>query len=1067
MKILFSVLTLFTLQSIHAQVIQLGSGTTTSSITTATPVNTSSRRQVCQFIYTAAEINAAGTSGANTLSQLGFYVTNEPLYTIPGYTIKIKHTNQTNVSSSLGTTGWATVKNGFSYVPSPGGYDMIIFDTPFNWNGSQNIGIEICWSQVQPNADASGQCRTYNSFRGYRYRRDNNGGSMCGTTPNSRLNSKPQAQLIFKTASTWTGSVNTDWFNNGNWDIGTPTEGLDAHIPSGTSNMPIIGTSGAKCKNLQINAGASLTLAGSNNIDIYKHWTNNGTFNANTGNVTLKGSSTNNINGANNQNLYDLTIDNVNGAAISSGSINLHGTLDIGIATGNFNTNNALTIISNASGTGRVDELTSKCIYTLNMSDTYGDSWNGGYVTVRINGIIEGTYYAKGSNSTSSFIAAVGATIQLSYNSGIYEWENSYSLADGSGTILFSDGTTPTVGINVFNTVANCSFFNPISGNITMQRYVNAGSTNWRFLTSAVSGATLASFNDDFETSGYPGSTFPNWPTVANPWPSIYSYDETQAGAQDVGFTAATNASNSMNIGQGFWVWSGDTITGTQPFTIDITGAPNVGTINIPLSFTNSGNADDGWNMAGNPYPSTLDWDSPNITKTNINNAIYIWNPDNEQFASYVSGIGTNGGSRNIASSQGFWVQATGSGASIQVTENSKTTTNGTFLKQASSIAPLRIKTQNAYGNDELVINFEANATANFDGVYDAEKIASSNIYLPKTSSILNGLNYSINQINPQEINIPIKILTGITGTHIIRIENAYDFNPSSCLVLEDIFTGNSYNLSVVDSFSTVIYDTTQTARFLLHIGAPIDVNTIDISCFGNIDAKLVLTKNSSNPFDIIWRDDLNNIIASNTAVLISDSLTNLTAGTYYVETTDMLCGNHIDTVTTIEPAQITVQFSSDIDTTYLSNGGVINFSNQSTNAILYSWDFDDANNSNQFSPTHQYTAVGDYLVTLNASQTNSCFESYSKDITVLDFPTAITEAYQPHQLKIWINNNTLLIKGKNITSIHVRNVLGQILFSNSNQTQHSFDLSKLSSQILIISTNNTPSSIKINFIKK
>ena len=1060
---------LISLFKTEAQVIQIGSGTTTNSISTASPVNTASRRQVSQMVYTVAEINSAGANGANILSQLGFYVTNEPVYDIPGYTIKIKHTTQNNVSNSLGTTGWTTVKNGFSYAPAPGGYDMIVFDTPFNWNGSQNIGVEICWSQVQPNSDASGQCRVFSSNRGYRYRRDNNGGSICGSNPNSSLNTKPQAQLIFKTAATWSGNTNTDWFNNGNWDIGVPTKELDAIIPSGPVNMPNISAIGAECKNLQINSGASLTLAGSNNIDIFKHWTNNGTFNANTGNVTLKGASTNNINGANNQNLYDLTINNVNGAAISSGSINLHGTLDIGIATGNFNTNNALTIISNSSGTGRIDELTSKCLYSLIMSDTYGDSWNGGFITVRINGIIENTYYAKGSSSTSTFIAPVGASIQLSYNAGIYEWENSYSLTDGTGTILFSDGPTPSTGTNVFNTVANCSFFNPISGNITMQRYIDAGSTNWRFITSAVAGATLADLNDDFETSGFPGSDFPNWPSAANPWPSIYSYDETQAGVQSNGFNAATNISNSFGTGKGYWIWSGDTITGTQPFTIDITGPPNVGTINMPLSYTNSGSSDDGWNMSGNPYPSTLNWDSPNINKTNMNNAIYIWNPDNQQFASYVAGIGTNGGSRNIASSQAFWVQASGTGASIQVTEASKTSIDGVFLRPAAPIAPLRIKTENAYGNDELVINFEPAATSNFDGNYDAEKIASSNIFLPKTSSSLNGVDYSINQIDPQEISIPVKILTGVTGSHTIRIENAYNFNPSSCLILEDLFTNISYNLSLVDSFNTVIYDTTQSARFLLHIGAPIDLEKDHISCFGNVDAKIVFTKKSSNTFDIIWKDHTNTIISSATNIVLADSLMNLNAGTYYIETTDVLCGNHIDTVITNEPAQINANFNSDVDTVYISNGGTVNLANQSVNATTFNWDFDDLSTSNLVSPSHQYTVAGDYLITLIAAQTSNCFETISKNITVLDLPSAIVKTHSTNELKIWVKENALLIKGNKNSTVQVRNVLGQILFNATNNNEYSFDLSKLSSQILIvnISGNNTTFSKKVTFVKK
>ncbi len=214
-------LALFIVTQANSQVIQLGSGTTTNGITESSPV-TYYRRTVAQFVYTAAEIQEAGVTSSNTLNQMGFYVTANPLYDIPGYTIKLKHTTRTNVNNALGTTGWTTVKNSFTYSPTPGGYDMIVFDTPFVWDGTSNIGVEICWSQVQPNWDASGQCRVYNSNRGYRYSWDDNAGSICGNTPGTRVNTKPQVQLVFKTTSTWNGSVNTDWFNDANWDAGTP-----------------------------------------------------------------------------------------------------------------------------------------------------------------------------------------------------------------------------------------------------------------------------------------------------------------------------------------------------------------------------------------------------------------------------------------------------------------------------------------------------------------------------------------------------------------------------------------------------------------------------------------------------------------------------------------------------------------------------------------------------------------------------------------------------------------------------------------------------------------------------
>ncbi|MDB4534088.1 PKD domain-containing protein [Vicingaceae bacterium] len=1069
-KLLVFTILLLALFNLKAQVIQLGTGTTETGIQTASPVNIYWRRQVSQFVYTAAEINTAGASGANTLSQLGFYVTANPIYAIPNYTIKIKHTAQNNVNNALGTTGWTTVKNAFSYSPDPGGYDMIIFDTPFNWDGTQNIAVEICWSQVQPNYNGSGQCRIYSTTNGYRYSLDDNTGSICGSTPGNVSTNKPQAQLVFKTSSTWNGSLSTDWFNDGNWDIGTPDSELDALIPSGVTNMPVISSAGAECNNLDINAGASMTIAGSNSIDIYQDWTNNGTFVANTGNVTLKGTSVNNINGANDQDLYDLTIDNINGANISSGSINIYGNLNIGIATGNFNTNNALTFISNASGTGRISELTTKCLYTLDMTDTYGDSWNGAFITVLIDGVQEGTYFAKGANSTSNFIAPEGATVQLNYTAGDFEFENSYILYDGSNTQIFTDGTSPDAGINVFNTTANCNFFNPITGNITMQRYINSGLTTWKYLSSAVSGTTIGDYSDDFFTTGFIGSNYPPSLAVPNPWVSIYTYNESIPGVIDSGFVKVTNTSNPISVGQGFWAW----VDGSQTTTIDITGPPNVGNINTNLSYTNnSAPTGDGWNMVGNPYPSSIDWDAiPASDKTNINNAIYIWDGENQQYASYVFGIGANGGSKNIPSTQAFWVQANSPGPSIQFTEANKVAADAPFLKQSSSVAPLRIKTENTYGSDELVINFQTSATNNFDGEFDAKKLASSNTSLPNSSSVLNGVDYSINQINPQEISIPIKILTGITGTHIIRFENAYDFNPSSCLILEDLFSGISYNLSLVDSFSVTIYDTTQTSRFLLHIGAPTKVTSEDVSCFGNNNAKIVFSKNSSSPFNIIWRNSSNAIIANNSNVVVSDSISNLNPGEYYIETTDALCGNLIDTVFINEPLEIIAQFSTNIDTVYLSNGGIIDFTNQSTNALNYNWDFGDFNISTINSPSHQYTQAGIYNVTLNAYQNANCYKETEKEINVIgNIATSINTNEVNNSLRVWVSDKKLLINGNNLNKIEVKNALGQLLISKfpnrSNFT--SVNLSQISSQVLIVTTytNNNRSTSKVNYINQ
>lgn len=653
-------------------------------------------------------------------------------------------------------------------------------------------------------------------------------------------------------------------------------------------------------------------------------------------------------------------------------------------------------------------------------------------------------------NGVSLSNGAIDLTNTLTLTNGNFSTNNSLTLlSNASGTARIAEITGGS-----------------ISGDITMQRYIDAGATNWRFLTSAVSGTTLADFNDDFITSGFTGSDFPLWPTAANPWQSIYFYDETQPGIQDNGYTAATNITNSVAIGEGLWIWSGDTITGTQAFTIDMTGPTNTGNINLPITYTNSGNTDDGWNMVGNPYPSTIDWDDPSITKTNINNAIYIWNPDLEQFASYVAGLGTNGGSKDIASSQAFWVQANATGAAVQLTEACKTTDGGIFLKAPSSASPLTINVQNSIGSDQTIINFNANSTTGFDGMYDASKILSANTNLPSISTIVNdSTELSINQMPQTDISIPLKITTGVSGFHTIDISGIQSFNHLSCIFIEDLFSGITYDLTTTTTFTTFIYDTTSVPRFLIKLGTETITSSTAASCFGNNDGSIVIQKNAATSFNTILKDDQNNVIVNHSNTFGIDSINNLSAGTYLLETTDNTCGSLMDSITIVEPLQITASFSTNIDTVYLTNGGIVQFTNLSNNASSYRWDFDDLNTSTLTSPTHQYLQAGTYNVTLNAIQNANCFEQSTQTITVIDVATSINDFNQANPNKVWINNNHLMVSN-NIDRIEVRNVLGQLLITSDGNQK--IDLRKINPQTLIISTitSDKIESTKLQYIK-
>ena len=365
------------------------------------------------MVYTADELTDAGAV-AGEINALGFFITNNPIYDLPDYTIQMKHTTDDDASGNL-EGGYTTVRTIDDYAPTTGGWDMISLDTPFEWDGVQNIVVRICWSRVNPSFDPSGQLRVYDATGGYKYRRSDAGGSACGLVPNIVLNTKPQIRFVFQSETTWTGIINTDWANAGNWSAGVPDETIDAVIPAGVPNNPTLNASGA-CKNL--NLTGELTLGSLAEISIHENFTNLGTYIDLGGTTIVTGISAHTIS-------TDSPLTIMNLEANTSAGTNLEGEVIIGnelqINKGLFNTGDGLTIRSNATGTARIDELSTTCTYTINMTDSWGDGWNGGFITVLEEGEVIGTFACIEDASSATFQIVADNEFIINYTAGSFE----------------------------------------------------------------------------------------------------------------------------------------------------------------------------------------------------------------------------------------------------------------------------------------------------------------------------------------------------------------------------------------------------------------------------------------------------------------------------------------------------------------------------------------------------------------------------------------------------------------------------------------------------------------------
>jgi hypothetical protein len=424
----------------------------------------------------------------------------------------------------------------------------------------------------------------------------------------------------------------------------------------------------------------------------------------------------------------------------------------------------------------------------------------------------------------SSAQAVGGASLTTFKNLTLNNSAGSYFTANEQiiGALNITAGTFSTTGYD-FTLVSNANgtariapILGNFAGNITMQRYISPGVSDWRFLASPVSGVTINDWQDDFVTSGFPGASFPS-----SAFTSVYTYDETVAGINANGYIPATNATNPILPGKGYCCY-----IGPVPLTFDVTGPPNKFNQTFPVTFTPGSDIDqDGWEMIGNPYPSSIDWSSASWTKTNINGAIYVWNSSNQQYTSWIGGTGINGGTNIIASSQSFWIQTNAASPALSCTENIKVSSNTAFLKSNNSAfllsSSIRLTITGNNFKDETLLQFGTGATNIYDADLDARKMFSSNTNVPGIATQDFSLqDLSINRMTPiaDSVHIPIKTLVGVSGTYTIKIDSSYLIPSGYGIVLEDLLTGAKTSLEGFQPYTFTISDTTKTARFLLHI---------------------------------------------------------------------------------------------------------------------------------------------------------------------------------------------------------------------------------------------------------
>jgi hypothetical protein len=741
------------------------------------------------------------------------------------------------------------------------------------------------------------------------------------------ISSTPTSSLTL-TAGTFTAgnviNIKGNWTNNG----GTVVPGTGTTNFTGTAAQAINGTATVhNFYNVVVlkTAGTTLTASSSAatlNVNNFTQTTGNFTFN---GILNVNATPSSAILLSSGTFTSGVTI-NLNGNWTNNGAICVPGTSTVNFnaastqniggtaASENFNNVNFL----NGGSTNIAFPVSTRDVF-ISATDSLAVGTPGFTISVKGNWTNNGLYRPSTGgtvicNGTSAQTLGGSAvtnfrhlTIQNSAGVSISQNQNLY------GTLTLTNGMFTTTGFN-FTLISNVNGTarvaeitgGDITGNIIQQRYIYLGPTAWREMCAPVSGATLQDWNDDLVTSGFPGSDFPSMSFY-----SIAKYDETAPGVKENGYSAPTSVTNPLTPNKGYYVYVGPT-----PVLVAVKGPAVKFNQSFALTRTvSAGPTQDGWNMIGNPYPSTIDWDATGWTRNNTDNVLYIWNPNNNQYASYVGGVGVNGGTKYIPSSQAFWVRAIGPSPAVTLNETVKSSVDQAYMNsqpQSSVSDMLSLTLHGSNGNDQTIVRFASAATDSFDVNFDALKFSSMDTLMPYFASYIDtASDFSINALAPltADITVALRATAGITGNFTITRDSISNLPASVCIMLEDLLTGTLTQMSPGASYSFNMSDTTSAPRFLLHFGPALTTGEISSSCGTTPDGKAFAKGTGNGPWDYTWKDYSGNVLAVHPNISGSDTLTGLVSGNYIVEVTGNsgYCGFRSDTIAVNGPAPLNI----------------------------------------------------------------------------------------------------------------------------------------------------------------
>ena len=454
---------------------------------------------------------------------------------------------------------------------------------------------------------------------------------------------------------------------------------------------------------------------------------------------------------------------------------------------------------------------------------------NTGNIVLTGNWISDGSFSDNsGTVCFSGTVQSIGGTIPSAFNNITISSGSNTSVITGGqilSRILLSNGTLNSNGnLTLISTPALTALIDgsgtgQVTGNVNMQRYLSDG--GYKYFSSPFSDATVNQFNEEVSL----GASFP----------TLYSYNENDNNSS--GWINYTNTAGPLNRLEGYAVNFGILSTVT---TVSISGTVNNGPLSRNISNHNF-EFTKGFNLAGNPYPSPIDWDAgAGWTKNNIDAALYYFRSSGDQYSgtysTYVNGISSDGQASNIIPSmQGFFIHVSNdvtypvAGTLALDNRVRITDLSHSFMKSdgAGSFPILKLTaafTDNPSSDDESVIYFHEKGTDDFDNRLDALKLFNTDSQTPNLYSVAaDGKRLTINAL-PITVDsllvVPLGVKIERSGQVKFSLSEMDNLDPGISIYLHDEETATDRMLDLLKGYTVNLaageYNDRFSVRFML-----------------------------------------------------------------------------------------------------------------------------------------------------------------------------------------------------------------------------------------------------------